>query len=63
MNMENIQKKLETCERAVMESRSRINELESENRQLNQQVLFSDCYLTVLKSLKDFFKLKIKTSN
>lgn len=63
MNMENIQKKLETCERAVMESRSRINELESENRQLNQQVLLSDCYLTVLKSLKDFFKLKIKTSN
>uniref|UniRef100_A0A1I8EL00 HOOK N-terminal domain-containing protein n=1 Tax=Wuchereria bancrofti TaxID=6293 RepID=A0A1I8EL00_WUCBA len=38
MNMENIQKKLESCERAVMESRSRVNELESENRQLNQQL-------------------------
>ncbi|MCP9264823.1 Girdin isoform 2 [Dirofilaria immitis] len=38
MDMENIQKKLEACERALMESRSRVNELESENRQLNQQL-------------------------
>ncbi|VDK82710.1 unnamed protein product [Litomosoides sigmodontis] len=38
MNMENIQKKLEICERVTTESRSRVNELESENRQLNQQL-------------------------
>lgn len=38
MNMENMQKKLEACEKGLMESRSRVSDLESENRQINQQV-------------------------
>ncbi|VDO20545.1 unnamed protein product [Brugia timori] len=49
MNVENIQKKLESCERAVMESRSRVNELESENRQLNQQLVYLQLELELKK--------------